>query len=122
MLLKPLSLFICTYITLLASSSLADFNETFKSNEFLGLVSLTHILLVENLTRIFTFHDLIVGVVSLQLQLNAIEADIAKFKGHLKYYRDKKNEMTKKISAMEEDLKTLNEDAEVCGIVLPPLR
>ena len=49
------------------------------------------------------------------MQLNAIEADIAKSKGHVKYYRDKKGEMLKKISAMEKDLKALSEDAEVCG-------
>ena len=52
----------------------------------------------------------------LQLQLNAIEAEIATAKGHRKHYRDKKNDVLKKISNMEAELKAFSEDAEVCGV------
>ncbi|CAB4028952.1 Hypothetical predicted protein, partial [Paramuricea clavata] len=48
----------------------------------------------------------------LTLQLNAIEADIATAKGHRKHYHDKKNEVLKKISNVEAELKALSEDAE----------
>lgn len=52
----------------------------------------------------------------LQLQLNVIEAEIATAKGHRKHYRDKKNEVLKKITDMEADLLRLTEDAEVCYV------
>ena len=55
---------------------------------------------------------------SLQLQLNAIEAEIATAKGHRKHYRDKKNEVLKRITNMEAELQALSEDAEVCDINL----
>ena len=48
----------------------------------------------------------------LTLQLNAIEAEIATAKGHRKHYRDKKNEVLKRITNMEAELQALSEDAE----------